>query len=74
MLQVEQMMDAAIAADFSLLITFIHVPYGTSHTESSDSTTELLQNAIPVLTIKLYLKHTTCTAAIGVCRFHPLLT
>ena len=37
----------------------------TSHTESRDSTTELLQNAIPLLTIQLYLKHTACKAALN---------
>ena len=68
MLQVEQMIDAAIAADLSLLIKFIavlRIEPGTSHTESSDSTPELLQNAISVLTIQLYLKHTTFKAALN---------
>ena len=52
MLQVEQIIDAAIAADLSLLIkciSGIRIEPGTSHTESSNSTTELLQNAIPVI-------------------------
>ena len=51
------MIDAAIAADLSLLIKCIpglRIEPGTSHTESNDSTTELLKNAIPVLTIQLY--------------------
>ena len=64
MLQVEQMIDAAIAADLSLLIKCIpglRIEPGTSHTESS----ELLQNAIHVLTIQLYLKHTTCKPALN---------
>ena len=62
------MIDAAIAADLSLLIKCIpglRIEPGTSRTESSDSTTEVMQNAIPVLTIQLYLKHTTCKAALN---------
>ena len=68
MLQLEQMIDAAIAVGVSLLIKCIpglRIEPGTPHTESSDSTTELLQNATPVLTIQLYSKHTTCKAALN---------
>ena len=65
MLQVQQTIDAAIAADMDLQIKTIpgqglNLGPGTSH-----STTELFQNAIPVLIIQLYLKHTACQAALN---------
>ena len=62
------MIDAAVAADLNLLIKCIpglRIEPGTSHTESSDSTTKLWQNGTPVLTIQLYLKYTTCKAALS---------
>ena len=62
------MKDAAIAADLSLLIKCkpgFRIEPGTFHAESSHSTTVLLQNAIPVLTIQLHLKHTACKAALN---------
>ena len=68
MLQVQQLIDAAIAADMSLQIkkyTKPRVEPGTSHTESRDSTTELFQNAIHVWIMQLYLKHTACKAALN---------
>ena len=70
MLQIQQMTDAAIAVDMSLLIKCIpglRFEPETSHTESRDSTstTELLQNAIPFLTMQLYLKQTACKAALN---------
>ena len=68
MLQIQQMTDAAIAVDMSLLIKCIpglRFEPETSHTESRDSTTELLQNATPFLTMQLYLKQTACKAALN---------
>ena len=76
MLQIEQMIDAAIAADMSLLIKCIpglRFEAWTSHTESRDYTTELLLNDIPLLTIQLYLKHTACKAALNTRLFSAAL-
>ena len=68
MLQIQQMIDAAIAVDMRLLMKSIpglRFEPGTSHTESRDSNTELLQNAIPLCPIQLYLKHTSGKATLN---------